>query len=127
MIRSMPILHVSDVAASAAWWQDALGFEAGTLFGDPPAFCIVARETVTIALQRLTPCPQPPEHHWSAYVYLASTDAYHAELLGRGVAIARPPEDTFYGCRELDVRTPDGHLICFGQDLDPRPPGPGLG
>ena len=38
-------------------------------------------------------------------------------FLDRGVAFDREIEDQEYGCRDFDVRDPDGHLIGIGQAL----------
>jgi uncharacterized glyoxalase superfamily protein PhnB len=43
------------------------------------------------------------------------------ELTSRGVAIDRAIEGQFYGCRDFDVRDPDGHLIGIGQELSRTP------
>jgi len=39
-----------------------------------------------------------------------------AELAARGVQFDREPEDQPYGCRDFDIRDPDGHLIGIGQN-----------
>lgn len=127
MVRSMSVLEVSDVRRSATFYRDSLGFSPGPFYGDPPAFCIVGRDTVTIALDQARDATRKPQNqYWAVYVYVDDIDAVLDEFKNRGVAIARGPEDTFYGCREIDVADPDGHMICFAQDLQLRPPGPGL-
>lgn len=66
--------------------------------------------------------PQPNRtldpHAWDAYVYVCDADSLHAEFARRGAEIVRPPEDQDYGCRDFEVRDPDGYIICFGQDLE---------
>ena len=127
MQRSMAVLEVADVAASAIFYSEKLGFSAGEFFGEPPAFTIVGRDAVTIALDRSRgEGPIPRNQYWAVYVYVDDVDEMAVELRMRGVAIERGPEETHYGCREIDVRDPDGHVICFGQDLTPGAAGPGL-
>ena len=127
MVRSMSVLEVSDVERSAAFYRDKLGFSPGAFFGDPPAFCIVGRDTVTIALDQSRDATRTPQNqYWAVYVYVDDVEAVLNEYRERGVAIARGPEHTFYGCREIDVVDPDGHMVCFAQDLRQQPPGPGL-
>ncbi|MEO1224285.1 MAG: glyoxalase superfamily protein [Pseudomonadota bacterium] len=127
MVRSMTILEVSDVKKSAAFYRDKLGFTPGRFWGDPPAFCIVGRDTVTIALdQSRDEGRKPQNQYWAVYVYVDDIEAVIADLQERGTEIARGPEDTVYDCREIDVADPDGHLLCFAQDLDEQPAGPGL-
>lgn len=125
--RSAPVLQVRDVVASAAFYQEQLGFSAGRFWGDPPCFCILGRGAVTIFLdQARDERPLPTNQYWAAYVYVDDVDAYLRELKDRAVDIVRGPENTEYGCREIDVKDPDGHIIGFGQDLMPGPAGPGL-
>jgi catechol 2,3-dioxygenase-like lactoylglutathione lyase family enzyme len=44
-------------------------------------------------------------------------EAEVAALRAAGVAIEREPSRTEYGMVEAEVSDPDGHRICFGQDL----------
>lgn len=125
--RSAPVLQVRDVVKSAAYYKEKLGFSAGRFWGDPPCFCIVGRGSVTIFLdQAREDAPLPVNQYWAAYVYVDDVDAYLEELKGQAVDIVRGPENTDYGCRDFDVKDPDGHIVCFGQDLTPGPDGPGL-
>lgn len=128
-IRSAPVLQVADVPASAAWYRDRLGFEIGGLWGEPPAFAIVGRGAVTVFLDASRAAagePLPVNQYWAAYIYVDDVAALIDEFRERGTTPLRGPEDTFYGCREVDVRDLDGYTICFAQDLQPGPEGPGL-
>ncbi len=127
MQRSMPVLEVTDVVKSAAFYRDMLGFTPGHFWGDPPCFNIVGRNTVTIALDQSRETGREPRNqYWAAYIYVDDVDALAEELRAKGVEIVRGPEDQEYGCREIDVKDPDGHIIGFGQDLRPSEEGPGL-
>ena len=127
MYRSAPVLQVKDVVASAAFYHDKLGFDAPNFWGEPPCFCIIGRGTVTIFLdQSREDVPGPVNQYWAAYVYVEDVEALCEEFRANGVEILRGPESTDYGCREIDVRDPDGHIIGFGQDLQPSKAGPGL-
>lgn len=128
--RAMPLLQVSDVRASAEFYA-RLGFAALGIWptGENPdeaGFCIVQRGDVTLGLQLLRG-PLRVNTHWAAYIYVSDARALHEEYVDAGLDIARPPEEAPYGCVDFDLRDPDGHLIAFGQDLDPALHGPGLG
>jgi len=114
-----PVLEVSDVERSEAFYTEKLGFRSNGVWGDPPAFCIVKRGAATVMLDRSQrDGPLPVNQYWAAYIYVDDVDAVHRAFSGAGVEIVRGPEDMFYGCRDFDARDPDGHLIAFGQDLD---------
>jgi catechol 2,3-dioxygenase-like lactoylglutathione lyase family enzyme len=116
-VQVTPILEVKDVRASEAFYREKLGFRPGEFFGDPPVFCICGRENVSIFLdQSRTPRPTPLNQYWAAYFYVDNVDELAAEFQSRGVEIIRGPCDQDYGCREIDVRDPDGHIIGFGQN-----------
>lgn len=127
MVRSAPVIQVRDVVKSAEFYKDKLDFSVAGMWGDPPCFCIVGRETVTIFLdQAREDGPLPVNQYWAAYVYVDDVDGYMADVKARSVKILRGPENTEYGCREIDIRDLDGHIVCFGQDLTPTEDGPGL-
>lgn len=126
-IRSAAVLEVSDVIASAAYYRDKLGFSFNRFWGDPPCFCIVRRGTVTIFLdQSQTQRKIPLNQYWATYVYVDDVEAAYTELRQRGAEIAREICTMEHGCREFDVRDPDGHILGIGQDLSPGTLGPGL-
>ena len=126
-IRSAPTLPVRNVLKSLDFYCDMLGFETGGVWGEPPCFAIVGRGTITLFLDQVPDdMPVPNNHGWAAYLYVTDVDGLAAEFSAKGVDITRGPEDAPYGCREIDILDPDGHLIGFGQDLNPGPDGPGL-
>jgi catechol 2,3-dioxygenase-like lactoylglutathione lyase family enzyme len=127
MYRSAPVLQVADVIKSAEFYTEKLGFETAGFWGEPPCFSIVGHDTVMIFLdQSRDGGATPVNQYWAAYVYVEDADGLCDEYRAKGVEIVRGPEDAPYGCRDFDVRDPDGHLVCFGQDLQPTPAGPGL-
>ena len=118
-LESATILEVKDVIASEVFYREKLGFRPGHFFGDPPTFCITSRDKVTVFLDktRTSPRTTPLNQYWALYIYVDDADAIAAELADRGVAFDREIEDQEYGCRDFDVRDPDGHLIGIGQTL----------
>ena len=120
MIRCMPVLQVADIKTSESFYCERLGFTSHGTWGDGPAFCIVGRGDVTIALDKSrNGAAVPTNQYWAAYIYVGDADALCAEVAGKGVEIVRGPEDMDYGSRDFDVRDPDGHLLAFGHDLKP--------
>ena len=45
-------------------------------------------------------------------------DAIHAELSGRGLHPA-PPQVAFYGMKQVFLKDPDGHELCFESPTEP--------
>ena len=44
ILSGAPVLLVKDVVASANYFRDKLGFSYDKIWGDPPDFCMVARD-----------------------------------------------------------------------------------
>jgi catechol 2,3-dioxygenase-like lactoylglutathione lyase family enzyme len=121
-LESAITIEVEDVVASEAFCREKLGFRPGVFYAEPPTFCILSRDKVTIFLdKKRTPHPTPLNQYWALYIYADDVDAMLAELKGRDVAIDRDIEDQDYGCRDFDLRDPDGHLIGIGQELGRTP------
>lgn len=117
-------LLVRDVRASAQYYADKLGFVAPQLQeeGEMP-FAIPQRDDQAIMLARAN--SGAPLHAnstdfgmFSAYFWVRDVDALYEEFAARDADITEKPTDRVYGIREIYVRDLDGHLICFGSDID---------
>ena len=109
------MIAVPNLAASAKFYHDALGFEiheigdAGWRFFLKDHCCIMAGE-----------CPDaiPPaqlgDHSYFAYMVIDGIDAYHKKVVAAGAEIVKPLRDEPWDMREFGVRTQDGHRIMFG-------------
>jgi len=125
--RSMPVLPCVDVDATASFYVDKLGFKLANFWkaeGEATAFAIVSMGTITLALQHAPDFK--PFLGWSAYLYVDDVKALAAIAGARGVDVQTAPHKTFYGMLEFDLKDPEGHVIAFGQDLQPGKEGPGL-
>ncbi|RMF39615.1 MAG: hypothetical protein D6754_05045 [Alphaproteobacteria bacterium] len=122
----MPVLHVSDVEAGAAAFAQSFGFAPAGFWRDEDGtarFSILRLGDVTLALQRAETVT--PATGWAAYIYVDDVAALHELATAQGAPVTAP-QDRFYGCREIEFTDPDGNVVCFAQDLDPGPEGPGL-
>jgi catechol 2,3-dioxygenase-like lactoylglutathione lyase family enzyme len=104
------VLQVPNVDAALDWFRDRLGFDVRP-WQDGSQYGYASRDGVSFHLS------VPGSGLWSAYLYVDDVEALHAELVERGATIVQPPTDKAYGLRDLLVRTPDGHVLAFGQPL----------
>ncbi len=114
-------LCVPDVAAAARYYTTALGFTAGFLWGDPPAFAGVKLGREQLFLQRGEPAPTG----CSVYFMIGDADELFAFHQANGVDVAVPPGDREYGIRDFTVRDPYGYHLTFGHPtftMGPRVP-----
>ena len=120
LVRAAPYLLVPDVAATAAHYQDILGFELEYLAGDPPEFAIYARDGLPIMFRRapdrdrITPVERQGGT-WDVFYWVEGLDALRADLVKRGAKLAYDLTLQQYGMRELAVRDLDGHVLGFGE------------
>ncbi|MEE4301658.1 MAG: VOC family protein [Pseudomonadales bacterium] len=118
---SAPHLFVSDVPRTVDWFVDVLGFERPTLWGEPPEFAMPQRDGFIVMVQQCPGVPVAPHGDaecWDAYFWVKGLDPWVEEIRARGADIAEGPVDRpDYGMRELTVRSPDGHLLVFAEDI----------
>ena len=111
------VLAVPDIKRTGDWWVEVMGF---ALEMEPDGWRFVARDGCRVMLGE---CPDaiPPvelgDHQYFGYIEMDDIDAYHKEVAPRGADILFPPVDRPWGMREMGVRTPDGHPICFGMEI----------
>lgn len=123
LLRSAPYFPVSEVAKSAAFYQNVFGFTREYIAGTPPQFAICSRDGLAIMLRRV-PAPdliRPNESQggtWDAFFWIDDVDALHAELVKRGATVVYGPIlQESYQMREFAVRDCDGHVLGFGQPV----------
>jgi predicted enzyme related to lactoylglutathione lyase len=128
IVGSAPILLVTDVVASANYYRDKVGFAYDRLWGEPPCFCILWRDSFNLMLSQaddakyVVPHYRAVEKMWNAYFWVNDADTLYAELKERGANIDYELCDQPHGCREFGIQDLDGYDIAFGQDID-SPPG----
>jgi catechol 2,3-dioxygenase-like lactoylglutathione lyase family enzyme len=117
-----PVLFVSDLDRSVAYYRDRLGFDCA-VFGDPPDFATAERDEATILLAlcdeptRIVPNWRIVDKIWNAYIRVDDVESVYAEVQQRGAPIDYTIYDAPSGFREFGVQDPDGHDIAFGQPL----------
>lgn len=111
-VQGVPVLHVPDVQAAAAFYRDVLGFTWD--FGDDN-YAVVWRDNSAIHFMRGE--GRPGSVH--LFQWVRDVDAYYREIIDRGAAVASAPTDQPYGIREFAMQDVNGVGIVFGQDIEP--------
>jgi catechol 2,3-dioxygenase-like lactoylglutathione lyase family enzyme len=127
-VRSVaPILNVSDIAASLAWFE-RLGWETGFVWQDDdeaePGFAGVTAGGNEIFLcrggqgARGTHPPAHPFDESTGGVWMSwfledadQVDLMHARAVELGLDVSMQPTDEPWGVREFHLRHPDGHTF----------------
>jgi len=123
LIGQAPVLLVSDILASVAYWTDKVGFTAH-LWGEPADFAILRRDGVALMLSQkpaghdIVPNWKIKDFLWDAYFWVDDAKAIYDELVASGADIDYHLGEKAYGVLEFGIQDLDGHDIAFGQDLD---------
>jgi catechol 2,3-dioxygenase-like lactoylglutathione lyase family enzyme len=127
--RLTPILNVSDMQQSFAWFEK-LGWTKGWDWGTPPTFGGVCSGNCEIFLclnsqggrgkSAFTTTFGSAEGEagdkgvWMS-IWVDDVDAIHEHCLKEGLEVMWPPTDEPWGVREMHVRHPDGHVFRISQ------------
>jgi catechol 2,3-dioxygenase-like lactoylglutathione lyase family enzyme len=114
--RITPILNVSNIVESFAWFE-RLGWKKGWDWGDPPTFGGVCSGKCEIFLCQDGQGGRGKGEDGSngngvwMSVWVDDVDAIHRHCIEQGIEITWPPTDEPWGVRECHIRHPDGHTF----------------
>jgi len=119
--QAVPLLRVTDVARSIAWYRAYLGYVGDPFPPTPPhEFAILRHGQTELMLRRGTPPdrPQPKPYDWDVYLRLEASPLREvfAAFSAKGI-VTRRLERMFYGLAEFEITDPDGYVICLSQEL----------
>lgn len=128
--RLTPILNVSDIQQSFAWFEK-LGWQKGWDWGSPPTFGGVCSGECEIFLcqdgqggRGKSPLPttrgfdDAKDHGVWMSIWVDDVDKTHRHCLEQGIEITWPPTDEPWRVREMHVRHPDGHVFRISQAME---------
>lgn len=118
----VPMLSVSDLKCTMAFYTERLGFRVRGTFGDPPVWCTLERDGVKLMFNQppaaeMAALPRHARDYQVFYVYPDDVAALHADLRAAGLPVT-DLRVTIYGMKEFELRDPDGIWLWFGQDTD---------
>ena len=129
--RINPILNVSSLAGSFAWFEK-LGWKKAWDWGDPPRFGAVSSGSCEIFLSEdgqggrgkgentVTFGPDGDQVSdkgvWMS-VWVDNVDAEYRNCLEQGLDVTSMPANYPWGVREMHVRHPDGHVFRITESL----------
>ena len=119
--RTMYVLAVQSLAASAEFYQGALGFSVREV-GDP-GWRFFERDDCTIMAGECVdalPASALGDHSYFAYFVVDDIDALYQRTVNYGAELIKPLRNEPWGMREFGLRTVDGHRIMVGQETGER-------
>lgn len=115
---AVPILFVRDVAASAGFYRDRLGFAVDFLHGTPPFYGAVSRDGACLHLRRVAApnfavLAATEVSLLLATIEVSDVGGLFREYRGRDVPLAQGLVSQPWGGTDFHVRDPDGNVISF--------------
>lgn len=123
MLKLTPVLYVEGIEPCLSFWVDRLGFEktAEVPEGSRLGFVILAKDNAEVMLQTYESgekdIPALAQDFRKSANYLFVEVSNLDEIVPKldQASIVMPMRTTFYGMREIAVREPGGHVVCFAQ------------
>jgi predicted enzyme related to lactoylglutathione lyase len=118
------VLAVPDLARSAAFFRDVLGFTVHAI--SDPGWLFFVKDQCQImagACPDALPAGQLGDHSYFGYLVVDDVDAYHGRVQAAGVEVVKPLRDEPWGMREFGLRTVDGHRLMIASPIA-APPAP---
>ena len=122
----IPMLSVTDLKRTIAFYRDRLGFRVLNTFGEPdPVWCMLARDKIKLMFnqpqaEEMAELPRRAKDFQIFYFYPDDVVALHAGWKAAGLDVT-DLRVTIYGMKEFELRDPDGYWLWFGQDTDEAP------
>ena len=119
MLRSEPVLPVSNMRIAREWYEQTLEFKTAYLHNNPPEdvdgnYANLRRDGVILSLVL---CEPPHQLPWltpgtqNVTIYVHGVEAIHARIVDRGISITRKLQTEPWGARAFAVRDPDGNQV----------------
>jgi uncharacterized glyoxalase superfamily protein PhnB len=121
-----PQLFVADIGASCDFFVQKLGFTVAFVYGEPPFYGQVARDSARLNLRCvdrpvLDPVLRDRQDLLSAALTVATASEIkqlYLEYQGTGVAFHQALRKEPWGARTFIVKDPDGNLLLFAGPAD---------
>lgn len=113
------VIAVHDLARSAAFYRDVLGFEVREI-GDP-GWRFLLKDDCFIMAGECRDAMSPGDlgdHSYFAYLEVDDIDRYYEAVRARNATVTKTLRDEPWGMREFGIRTIDGHRIMFGCPIE---------
>lgn len=118
LVLAEPQLFVSDIHKSCDFYVNRLGFTLGFLYGEPPFYGQVYRNSARLNLRHVDRLPfdrdqLAQEDLLSATIVVEEIKALFLEYQEKGILFHQSLRTEPWGARTFIVADPDGNLIAF--------------
>lgn len=123
MLKLTPVLFVEAIEPCLRFWVDRLGFEKTVEVpeGAKLGFVVLVKDNAEVMLQTYesgekdVPALAKDFRKSANYLFVEVSSLDEVVQKLDDAEIVMPMRTTFYGMREIAVREPGGHVLCFAQ------------
>lgn len=113
----IPVLRITDAAASFQFYVQGLGFTVDWEYRHEPGFPVFARLTRRGQSICLTEHADDCQVGGAVHFVVPDVDECHRSFQATGLVRSGPPHDTAWQTRDLLVVDPDGNRLTFSTEL----------
>jgi catechol 2,3-dioxygenase-like lactoylglutathione lyase family enzyme len=114
----VPILSVSDLEASLAYYTTVLGFDVAWQWGEPPYLASVFRDRVELNLSQAETAAAPAASR--VYFQVSNVDDYYDQVTSAGAKVDVALDARPYGMKDFRIVDPSGNELSFGEAIEAR-------
>jgi predicted enzyme related to lactoylglutathione lyase len=121
----LPVFLVDDVAGTAVYYRDVLGFDVDFLYGEPPIYASVSRDDAIINLSKSEPpgrrnsvSSTGPGNGFDAFIVVSDVDDVYEELKTHGANIVSELASRDYGMREFHIEDCNSYRLALAEEID---------
>jgi uncharacterized glyoxalase superfamily protein PhnB len=119
--RAVPVIAAVDVRSTMSWYIDVLGFAEHFVFGEPPVYAGIQRESALIYISRdeeLATTIRDSRRHPEVFLWVQEIDKVFAEHKRRGAKILEEIADRPWDARQYVIEDPNGYHIKVAEPVD---------
>jgi uncharacterized glyoxalase superfamily protein PhnB len=119
--RAVPVISTADVRATVAYYELVLGFQEHFLFGDPPVYGGLKRDSVQLYIAedpRFASALKKSDIHPDIFLWVRDIDNVYKEHKARGAKIVEEISNRPWDARQYVIEDPNGYYLKIAEPID---------
>jgi catechol 2,3-dioxygenase-like lactoylglutathione lyase family enzyme len=121
---SVPVIATADVRATIDWYVRVLGFREHFVFGDPPVYAGLERDSVLLYVthdRKMASALKASGSHPDVFLWVEGVDEAFVEHRARGAKIVEAVADRVWDARQYVLEDSNGYRLKIAEPLDEKP------
>ena len=121
---SVPVIATADVRATIDWYVRILGFREHFVFGEPPVYAGLERDSVLLYVTHdpeMASALKASGLHPDVFLWVEGVDEAFVEHRARGAKIVEAVGDRAWDARQYVLEDLNGYRLKVAEPLDEKP------